>query len=503
MKLSIRSVLLLASLGLCHAYAAQSGTLKWSDEFNMSAGSKPDAAKWAYDLGAGGWGNNELETYTSDAANASVVYDPDATDGRALAITAIKTSSGYTSARIKTQGLFSTTCGRIEARLKLPKGKGIWPAFWMLGDNITSVGWPKCGELDIMENLGHEVSKLYGTLHGQGYDIGGNFSFSGVDPSIGYHSYGIQWSPGVVKWYIDGYNYCTVKQSQLAAGQTWAFDLPEFIILNLAVGGNWPGNPDSSTVFPQTYYVDYVRVYEDGPAAPATVGALAQADGSVRVSWSPAAQDGGSAVKSYKLERATNSDFSAGLTSFDVGTSTAYRDSGVAPGATYYYRVTVTNTDGTASTASSTASVLAQAAQSSGGSGVRFINVSSRCRVGTGDDVAIVGFSVNGSGSAKVLVRVVGPTLGLFGVSGVIPHPVLTVYDSTNKPLAVNLGWTSGGQTAELKSAFDAVGAFGLSETTPTDCAVLITLPPGNYTAIASGAQDSTGVAILEAYLVP
>jgi len=501
MKLSIRSVLLLASLGLCHAHAATSGTLKWSDEFSLTVGSKPDATKWTYDLGAGGWGNNELETYTSDAANASVVYDPDATDGKALAITAIKTASGYSSARIKTQGLFSTTCGRIEARLKLPKGKGIWPAFWMLGDNISTVGWPKCGELDIMENLGHEFSKIYGTLHGQGYDIGGNTSFSGVDPTAGYHTYAIQWSPAVVKWYVDGYNYCTVKQSQLAAGQTWAFDLPEFIILNLAVGGNWPGNPDATTVFPQTYYVDYVRVYEDGPAAPTAVGALAQGDGSVRVSWAPPAQDGGSAVKSYKLERATDANFSVGLTSFSTGTATAYRDAGVVAGTTYYYRVSVTNTDGVTSNATPL-SVVAQSAQSAGGSGVRFTNVSSRCRVGKGDDVAIVGFSVNGSGTAKVLVRVVGPTLGLFGVAGVIEHPMLTVYDSGGRPLAVNLGWTGAGQTAELKTAFDAVGAFGLSEAT-TDCALLITLPPGNYTAIASGAQDSTGVAIVEAYLVP
>jgi len=502
MKLSIRSLLLLASLGLCHVHAATSGTLKWSDEFNQAVGSKPDASKWTYDLGAGGWGNNELETYTSDAANASVVYDPDATDGKALAITAIKTSTGYTSARIKTQGLFSTTCGRIEARLKLPRGKGIWPAFWMLGDNITSVGWPKCGELDIMEYLGHETGKIYGTLHGSGYDIGGNFTFSGVDPSYLYYTYGIQWSPGVVKWFINGYNYCTVKQSQLAAGQTWAFDLPEFIILNLAVGGNWPGNPDATTVFPQTYYVDYVRVYEDGPAAPAAVGAIAQGDGSVRVSWAPPAQDGGSAVKSYKVERATDAGFTAGLTSFDAGTTTAYRDAAVVAGTTYYYRVSVTNTDGAVS-GSESISVVAQSPQSTGGSGVRFTNVSSRCRVGKGDDVAIVGFSVNGSGTAKVLVRVVGPTLGTFGVSGVIQHPVLTVYDSANRPIAVNLGWTGGGQTAELKTAFDAVGAFGLSETTVADCALLITLPPGNYTAMASGAQDSTGVAIVEAYLVP
>jgi beta-glucanase (GH16 family) len=503
MKQLLCSVLLLAGLGLCHVHAAASGTLKWSDEFNQAVGSKPDASKWTYDLGSGGWGNNELETYTSDAANASIVYDPDATDGKALAITAIKTSSGYTSARIKTQGLFSTTRGRIEARLKLPRGKGIWPAFWMLGDNIATAGWPACGELDIMENLGHEIGKIYGTLHGSGYDIGGNFTFSGVDPSYLYYTYSIQWSPGIVRWFINGYNYCTVKQSQLASGQTWAFDLPEFIILNLAVGGNWPGNPDSTTVFPQTYYVDYVRVYEDGPAAPATVGALAQGDGSVRVSWSPAAEDGGSAVKAYKVERATKADFSTGLTSFDAGTGTAYRDVGVAAGTTYYYRVTVTNTDGASSAASDPVSVLAQAAQSAGGSGVRFTNVSSRCRVGKGDDVAIVGFSVNGTGTAKVLVRVVGPTLGIFGVSGVIEHPVLTVYDANSKPIAVNLGWTSGGQTADLKSAFDAVGAFGLSETTVTDCALLITLPPGNYTAIASGAQDSTGVAIVEAYLVP
>jgi hypothetical protein len=142
----------------------------WQDEFNQPDGSAPDSRKWTYDLGANGWGNAELEDYTASRENSFITSDPDATDGKALVIRAVRDAAGrYTSARLKTQGIYSVTYGRIEARMKLPEGQGIWPAFWMLGANITKVGWPKCGEIDIMEAPGHEPHKLHGTLHGPGY----------------------------------------------------------------------------------------------------------------------------------------------------------------------------------------------------------------------------------------------------------------------------------------------------------------------------------------------
>ena len=241
--------------------------LVWSDEFNDPAGTAPDPAKWTYDLGGGGWGNQELEIYTNDPKNVSVVADPDATDGRALAITAVQAAGVYTSARLKTQGLFAAIYGRVEARLKLPRGQGLWPAFWMLGNNFGTVGWPACGEIDIMENLGQDPTRIYGTLHGPGYSgsqgLQGSYTLpDGQIFSDGYHTFAVDWSPGLIEWSVDGHVYHTSTPATIPAGTQWVFNnAPFFLILNLAVGGAWPGNPDATTTFPQTLYVDYVRVY--------------------------------------------------------------------------------------------------------------------------------------------------------------------------------------------------------------------------------------------------
>jgi beta-glucanase (GH16 family) len=149
---------------------SSASTIVWQDEFNQPVGTGPDPAKWSYDLGDNGWGNRELEAYTNSRENSFVVADPDDTDGKALVIRAVKSAAGtYTSARLKTHGKFATGYGRIEARLKLPRGQGIWPAFWMLADDIGQVPWPACGEIDIMEVIGHKPGTLYGTLHGPGY----------------------------------------------------------------------------------------------------------------------------------------------------------------------------------------------------------------------------------------------------------------------------------------------------------------------------------------------
>ena len=231
----------------------------WADEFNGAANSAPDPAKWTYDLGAGGWGNQELETYTNLPQNVFV-------DGAGhLIIRAERSGSTYTSARLKTQGKFSAQYGTIEARIRLPFGQGIWPAFWMLGANITTAGWPQCGEIDIMENIGREPSINHGSAHGPGYSGGssitGLFTLSGgARLSDDFHTFAIQWAPGTIKFFVDGNIYKTVTVASLPAGASWVFDNPFFLILNVAVGGNWPGGPDATTTFPQQMMVDYVRV---------------------------------------------------------------------------------------------------------------------------------------------------------------------------------------------------------------------------------------------------
>jgi beta-glucanase (GH16 family) len=251
------------TLASIHGY-----TLVWSDEFNGPDGSAPDSSKWTYDTGGKGWGNNELECYTNRLQNAQI-------KGGNLVITAQReniacsdgTSSNYTSARLKTQGLFSQAYGRFEARIKIPAGQGMWPAFWMLGNNISSVGWPKCGEIDIMENIGKEPGKVHGSLHGPSTtaatsDLTSTFSLpAGQNFADNFHLYAVEWEPSVVRFYVDTNLYATFHQSQWPAGGAWVFDHPFFLILNVAVGGDWPGSPDNTTQFPQQMLVDYVRVY--------------------------------------------------------------------------------------------------------------------------------------------------------------------------------------------------------------------------------------------------
>jgi beta-glucanase (GH16 family) len=238
------------------------GPVTWSDEFNGASGSAIDSSKWKFDTGGSGWGNNELEYYTNSTRN---VYQ----DGQGhLAITARKEnpsgygcwygSCTYTSGRILTADKFSQTYGRFEASIKIPKGQGIWPAFWMLGGN----NWPTTGEIDIMENVGNTPNTVYGTIHGPGYSgangVGGNRT---IGSALGdaFHTYAVDWSPNLIVWYLDGSEYFRATPASIR-GNTWVYDHPFFMILNVAVGGYWPGNPDGSTVFPQTMLVDYVRV---------------------------------------------------------------------------------------------------------------------------------------------------------------------------------------------------------------------------------------------------
>ena len=232
-------------------------TLVWSDEFE---GSTINSSNWTYDLGASGWGNNEWQNYTSSPNNSSVA------DGF-LTITARQEGGSYTSARMKSVDLQEFQFGRIDIRAKMPEGQGIWPALWMLGANFPEGGWPQCGEIDIMELVGHQPSTVHGTAHwgsnpsvhqyqGNAITLPGGEKFSEA-----FHLFSIQWQQNSITWYMDDQPYYSINSSQMN-GQPYPFNAPFFFIMNIAVGGNWPGYPDASTQFPQTMMVDYVRVFQ-------------------------------------------------------------------------------------------------------------------------------------------------------------------------------------------------------------------------------------------------
>lgn len=235
--------------------------LIWQDEFNGPDGQLPDASKWTFDIGTN-WGNNQLEYDTDRAENVSL-------DGNGnLAIIAreeVYENRNYTSGRILTRDLFEPTYGRIEARMKLPIGQGIWPAFWMLGANFNDVGWPQCGEIDIMEYRGQEPATVHGSLHGPDYSGGDaltqSFSLSSGNFNQDFHLFAVEWRKDAIDWYVDGTHILSVKASHIG-DKEWVFNHSFYIILNLAVGGNYVGPPNAGTAFPQTMLIDYVRVYE-------------------------------------------------------------------------------------------------------------------------------------------------------------------------------------------------------------------------------------------------
>lgn len=239
--------------------------LKWSDEFNGLNGSRPDASRWTIETGGTGWGNSELEYYTARPQNVRVEHGK-------LVVEAMKetftgpdgVSRQYTSGRLMTQGHFSQQYGRFEARIKIPAGRGVWPAFWLLGDDFSTRGWPGCGEIDIMEADGAKPSKVLGTVHGPGYSGSKGISTTydaGKNFNDDFHLFAVEWEPRVVRFYVDDHLYATRRPEDLPHGAGWAFEHRFFVILDLAIGGNLPGSPDDSTVFPQRMLVDYVRVY--------------------------------------------------------------------------------------------------------------------------------------------------------------------------------------------------------------------------------------------------
>lgn len=263
------------SAGTLASLAAQPAwKLVWSDEFGQPDGSAPASTNWVFDLGGGGWGNNELETYTNRRENSRIEQGMLVIEARKETFTGSdRITRQYTSARLKTLGRKAWTYGRIEARMKLPTGQGIWPAFWMLGTDISTAGWPACGELDIMENIGREPATVHGTIHGPGYSggngIGGSRVLTGGQKlADDFHLFAVEWTTNRIRWFLDNQPYLTLTPANLPTSAKWVFDHPHFLLLNVAVGGNWPGNPDASTVFPQKLLVDYVRVYDPAAAQP-------------------------------------------------------------------------------------------------------------------------------------------------------------------------------------------------------------------------------------------
>jgi beta-glucanase (GH16 family) len=281
---AVAALILFAAVAYGAAKAQSAGspssgrTLVWSDEFNGSDGSMPDPAKWVEINNGSGYGNNESEYYTRRPVNVRE-------QNGSLVITARRESyagrdgvaRSYTSGRIESRGRFELQYGRIEARIKVPKGQGIWPAFWMLGSDYDRIGWPACGEIDIMENVGFEPSMVHGSLHGPGYSgknpLSGAYTLPNQERfSDGYHVFAIEWEPRQIRFYVDDVLYETQTPQNLPAGKHWAFDHPFYIVLNLAIGGYWPGQPNAATRFPMSMLVDYVRVYRLGEE-PAEKGA--------------------------------------------------------------------------------------------------------------------------------------------------------------------------------------------------------------------------------------
>ena len=348
--------------------------LVWSDEFTQADGTSPSSSNWGFDVGGGGWGNNQLEYDTARTNNARI-------QGGQLVIEAKQESylgNSYTSARMLTKGKWSWTYGRIEASIKIPKGQGIWPAFWMLGANIDSVSWPTCGEIDIMENIGNVADQgiTHGTLHGPGYSGGGGLSGTytlpgGAKLSDAFHVFAVEWTTNQIKWYMDNVQYFTLTPANLPGGSTWVFNAPQFILLNLAVGGNWPGNPDGTTVFPQQMLVDYVRVYTYVPSVPTAPTGFTVSPGSAKVylSWNDS-----SGATGYQVKRATSSG--GPYTTIASPATNSYTDTGVANCSTYYYVVSATNSLGASTNSIEQTAVLgafAQAVNSGGSAAGQFV----------------------------------------------------------------------------------------------------------------------------------
>jgi len=292
-----RSAAIVCLAGLLVLYPAQAYDLPawrlvWSDEFALADGSAPDTRFWSYDVGGHGWNNGELQYYTNNRrANARIEAGCLVLEARKESFLADGKTYDYTSARLNTAHKLDWTCGRIEARIRIPGGQGLWPAFWMLGSRYFEVGWPACGEIDIMENIGREPGTVHATLHGPEYfretSERAAYGLRGAAFRDDFHLFALDWDPGRIRISVDNTVFFERTARGLGADKTWVFQEPFFLILNVAVGGIWPGYPDATTTFPQRMLVDYVRFYERTSAPPPVLGIATLGD-QAELSW-PAA----------------------------------------------------------------------------------------------------------------------------------------------------------------------------------------------------------------------
>jgi beta-glucanase (GH16 family) len=275
-SLTLAVALLCSGSATILAQALPGEHLAWSDEFSGPS-TVPNPANWTYDVGGGGWYNHELETYCAPATDKPPCTPAQPSEfiaGGYLHIVGRRNAAGdWTSARMLSKGLQSFQYGRIEARIQIPGGAGVWPAFWMMGDDSSTNYWPACGEFDIMENIGSEPAIIHGSIHGPGFvgeKIGKSFQLaSGANFAAGFHTFGMIWEPGKVQYYVDdpSHPYATFTRADLPPGAVWPFDKGRFyFLLNLAIGGSWPGPPNAATVSPAEMLVDYVRVYQTSPS---------------------------------------------------------------------------------------------------------------------------------------------------------------------------------------------------------------------------------------------
>lgn len=330
MKYNKAAIILFAGLGASFAANSADWQLVWDDEFTDSVGSS-----WNFATGNGtsGWGNNELEYYLAD--NASVE------DGN-LVITAKKESTGgysYTSARMNTLGNQSFKYGKIEARIKLPTGTGLWPAFWMLGTNMDTVGWPYCGEIDIMERINTE-NVVYGTVH---WWANLHASYSGTSATLDmsqYHVYTVEWDASMMKWYVDGvlFHEMSILNN---TGDTDEFHNEFYLLLNLAVGGDWPGTTVDESVLPAKMYVDYVRVYQDTTNTASSHTGSADSD----MFSQQIEAENYSNMSGVATETTTDMDAGSDVSSFDTGDWVVYNNVTIPTSGEYQieYRVASTN----------------------------------------------------------------------------------------------------------------------------------------------------------------
>jgi len=343
------------------ANAQTQWSLAWSDEFNGAANTAPDPNNWSYDSPTAGASNNELEIYcgqagagqTGDCANWLKNGYVDGAGN--LVISAVLMPDGqWTSARIFTHGHFTFTYGRAEARIKLPSAAGLWPAYWMLGDNIFSgTNWPNCGEEDMMENvpsLGPTV--IQSSLNGPGYNGGSSihaqYNFpAGQRIDTDYHVYGVIWGPDLVQYYVDDYThpFASFTPANMPRRGTWAFDgHPFFMLLNLAVGGSWPGPPNASTPNPSNMIVDYVRVYQGLPANPSGLTAQAITKSQINLSWTASVTPG----VTYNVYQSTSNGFLPSASN-QIGAGvagTSFTANGLSARTVYYFRAVAVNASG-------------------------------------------------------------------------------------------------------------------------------------------------------------